>query len=169
MYVATEQLKMLWLLRRDRRASCQIRAEITAVSQWIAFLSQQREHVIETGNQRPDVVRLGARIVCDACRNDAGDNRDQTSPQNGLAQLPIWTKQLEFLLASTKRVGSELFVHACASYSLERFPECLTKLVNALLKQRQTGAAETRSAVEHRSDTCGKCGKAMESSAPTMS
>src|ERR1019366_6440559 len=164
MYVAIEQLGMLWHLHHDPRQSPQIRADITAVAQWINFLIDQREHIaIEITEQRPDLVKLGGRVVCERCRKGAKDNSGKTSGHEDSAPPPIWKTQLEFLLACTKRVGVELFEQDCASYNLRKFPDCLTKLVSALLRQRRClssmGAEETSIEVEHSSNSCAECGQ----------
>jgi hypothetical protein len=164
MYVAIEQLGMLRRFHRDPRQSPQIRADITAVAQWINFLFEQREHiVIEITEQRPDLVTLGGRVVCERCRKGARDNCSKTSGHEDSAPPPIWKAQLEFLLACTKRVGVELFERNCASYNLRKFPDCLAKLANALLRLRRylssMGAGETRIEVEYSSESCAECGQ----------
>lgn len=138
MYVAIEQLGMLRRLHHDPRQSPQIRAEITAVTRWINFLIDQREHiVIGIAELRPDVVNLGARFLCGRCRKSAKDNNGRPSGHDDSAPPPIWKTQLEFLLACTKKVGVELFEQDCASYDLRSFPDCLPKLTNALLRLRR--------------------------------
>jgi hypothetical protein len=163
MYVTIEQLRMLRHFHHDPRQSPQIQADITAVAQWINFLIDQREHIaIEMTNQRPDLVKLGGRVVCESCRKGAKDNGSKTSGHEDSAPPPIWRTQLEFLLACTKRVGVELFEQDCASYNL-KFPACLAKLVSALLRQRRClssmAAGETRIEVKHCSDSCAECGQ----------
>ena len=164
MYVGIELLGMLRHFHHDPRQSAQIRAEITAVAQWINFLIDQREHIaIEMTNQRPDLVKLGGRVVCESCRKGAKDNGSKTSGHEDSAPPPIWKAQLEFLLACTKRVGVELFERNCASYNLRKFPDCLAKLANALLRLRRylssMGAGETRIEVEYSSESCAECGQ----------
>ena len=167
MYVAIEQLGMLWRFRHDPRQSAQIRADITVVAQWINFLIDQREHIaIEITEQRPDLVKLGGRVVCERCRKGAKDNSSKTSGHEDSAPPPIWKTQLEFLLTFTKRVGVKLFEQDCASCNLRKFPNCLSKLAHALLRQRQylssMGAGETRIEVEHYSAGCAECGQPID-------
>jgi|SRR5208282_1959409 hypothetical protein len=164
MYVASEQLGMLRHIYHDPRQSPQIRAEITAVAQWINFLIDQREHIaIEITKQRPDLVKLGGRVVCETCGKRARDNRGKASGHESSVPPPIWKTQLEFLLACAERVGVELFEQDCAFYNLGKFPDCLAKLVSALLRQRRCllsmGAGETRIEVEHCSISCAECGQ----------
>lgn len=164
MYVAMEQLKMLWHFHQDPRNSPQIRAEITAVARWINFLLDQRDHIaIEITKQKPDLVKLGGRLVCEACRKDAKDNCSNSRHEDSAAP-PIWKMQLEFLLACTERVGAEVFEQDCSSSSLRNFPDCLTKLLSALLRQRRClissiGAGETGIQVDHGSNSCAECGQ----------
>jgi hypothetical protein len=168
MYVASELLKMLRCLHRDPRQSPQVRAEITAVAQWLNFLLEQHEQIaVEPTEQALDLVKLGGRLLCDACRQRAKDNRYPTGAQEDSASpSPIWKTQLEFLLACTKRVGRELFAQDCASYSLGKFPRCLAKLMNALLRQRRylasTEGRKTNIVVEHCSNGCAQCGQPIE-------
>jgi len=163
--IAIEQIGMLWRFHHDPRQSRQIRADITAVAQWIDFLFEQRECIaIEITGQRPDLVKLGARVVCEKCRKGAKDNSGKTSGyDNSAPPLPVWKTQLEFLLACTKRVGVELFEQNCVSSNLQQFPDCLAKLANALLRLRRhlssMGAEETRIEVRHCSDSCAECGE----------
>jgi hypothetical protein len=164
MYVAIEQLGMLRHLHHDPRQSPQIEVEITAVAQWINFLVDQREHIaIEITKQRPDLVKLGGRVVCESCRKGAKDHCSKTSGHEDSAPPPIWKTQLEFLLACTKRVGVELFERDCASYNLRNFPDCLTKLLSVLLRPRRClssmEAGETSIEVEHSSSSCAECGQ----------
>jgi len=173
MYLAIELLKMLRRFHRDPRQSPPIRAEITAVAQWLNFLIEQREQIaVEPTEQRPDLVKLCGRVVCETCRKLAKDNRFTTSAEEDSAPSPIWKTQLEFLLACTQRVGTELFAQDCASYSLRRFPDCLAKLMNALLRQRRylasTGGGETKIAVEHCSNACAECGQPIEPPSETV-
>jgi hypothetical protein len=164
MYVAMEQLQMLWRFYHDPRHSSQIRADITAVARWINFLLDQRDHIaIEITRQKPDLVKLGGRLVCETCRKDAKDNCSNSSHEDS-APAPIWKMQLEFLLACTERVGTEVFEQDCSSYSLRNFPDCLTKLLSALLRQRRClissmGARETGIEVDHGSNSCAECGQ----------
>ena len=165
MYVAIEQLGMLRHFHHNPRHSRQIRADITAVAQWISFLIDQREHItIEITEQRPDLVKLGGRVVCESCRKGvAKDNYDNTSSYEHSALPPIWKTQMEFLLVCTRRVGMELFEQDCTSYNLRKFPDCLAKLVSVLLRQRRDlsslGARETRIEVAHSSSSCAECGQ----------
>jgi hypothetical protein len=166
MYMAMEQLGMLRHLHIDRRHSPQIRADITALAQWIDFLINQREHMaIEIATLRPNVVKLEGRIVCERCRKGAKDN-PKTSGREHSAPLPIWKTQLEFLLACTHRVGAELFEQGCASSILKNFPDCLAKLSNTLRRQRRylssMGSGEMRIEVDHCSDTCAECGQMID-------
>src|ERR1022692_4267361 len=165
-YVGIELLGMLRHFHHDPRQSAQIRAEITAVAQWINFLIDQREHIaIEMINQRPDLVKLGGRVVCESCRKGAKNNGSKTSGHEDSAPPPIWRTQLEFLLACTKRVGVELFEQDCASYNLRKFPSCLAKLMSALLRQRRCllsmGAGETGIEVKHRTKSCAERGQSI--------
>jgi hypothetical protein len=74
------------------------------VAQWINFLIDQREHIaIEITEQRPDLVKLGGRVVCERCRKGAKDNSSKTSGHEDSAPPPIWKTQLEFLLTFTKQ------------------------------------------------------------------
>src|ERR1022692_4806114 len=94
MYVGIELLGMLRHFHHDPRQSSRIRADITAVAQWINFLINQREHIaIEMAKQKPDVVKLGGRIVCERCRKSSKDNR-QASAHKDSAPPPIWKTQL---------------------------------------------------------------------------
>lgn len=166
MYVSIEQLGMLRRLYRDPRQSPQIRADITAVTRWINFLIDQRQHiVIGIAELRPDVVNLGARFLCDKCRKAAKDNRGTPRGHDDSAPPPIWKRQLEFLLACTKQVGVELFEQDCASYDLRTFSDCLAKFANALLRLRRylssMGAGEMRMGVEPFSDSCAECGQTL--------
>lgn len=163
MFVGIELLGMLRHFHHDPRQSAQIRAEITAVAHWINFLLDQREHIaIEIDTQRPDLVKLGGRIVCERCRKSAKDNRN-ASAQKDSAPPPIWKTQLEFLLARTNKVGMELFEQECSSSSPRKFPDCLAKLANTLRRQRRylasMGSGELRIEVEHCSDSCAECGQ----------
>lgn len=164
MYVAIEQLGMLRHFHHDPRQSPHIRADIMAVAQWINFLIDQREHIAtEITEQRPDLVKIRARVVCERCRKGAKDNRSKTSGQEESTPAPIWKTQLKFLLVCTKRVGVELFEQDCASYGLRKFPDCLAKLVSALLRQRRClsskGVEETNIEVKHLSNSCAECGE----------
>src|ERR1035437_4190392 len=157
LYVAIEQLGMLLRVRHDPRQSAQLRAEITAGAQWIDFLFDQREDIAISANERkPDLFKLGGRVVCESCREEAKANSGRTGGHSDSAPLPIWKTQVEFLVACTKRVGVELFEHDCASYNLRKFPECLAQLANALLRLRRclpSGAGEPRIEVKHCSDS----------------
>jgi hypothetical protein len=108
-------------------------------------------------------VKLGGRVVCERCRKGAKDNCGTTSGHEDSAPPPIWKTQLEFLLACTKRVGVELFEQDCASYNLRKSPDCLAKLVSALVRQRRClssiEAGETSIEVEHCSNSCAECGQ----------
>src|SRR5579864_200049 len=162
MYVGIELLGMLRHFHHDSKQSPQIRAEITAVAHWINFLLAQREHIaIEIDTQRPDLVKLGGRIVCERCRKSVKDNRNASAHKDS-APPPIWKTQLEFLLACTYRVGVEIFEQECSSSSLRRFPACLVKLTNTLRRLRRylasMGSGELRIEVEHCSDSCAECG-----------
>ena len=174
MYVAIELLRMLRRFHRDPRQYPQIRADITAVAQWINFLTEQREYIaIAATEQRPDLVKLGGRLVCERCRKGARDNRDENSAQeDSTSPPPIWKTQLEFLLARTKTVGMEIFAQECASYNLRQFPTCLAKLTNALIRLQRylvhMGAAETKIEVEHHSHTCAECGQTIELASDTV-
>jgi hypothetical protein len=163
-YVGIEQLGMLRHFHHDPRHSPQIRADITAVAQWITFLIGQRKQIaIENAEQRPDLVKLEGRVVCERCRNGPRDNVGQTSGHEDSAPPPLWKTQLEFLLSSAKRVGVELFEQECASCGLTKFPDCLAKLVSALLRLRRclssAGVEETRSAVDLSCSGCAVCGQ----------
>jgi hypothetical protein len=163
MYIAMEQLGMLRHFHNDRRHSAQIRADITALAQWIDFLINQREHMaIEIATLRPDIVKLEGRIVCERCRKGAREN-PKTSGREDSEPPPIWKTQLEFLLDCTKRVGVELFEQECVSYALRNFPDCLAKLTHTLLRQRRflssMGSGETTIEVRHCSGSCAECGQ----------
>ena len=165
-YVGIELLGMLRHFHHDPRQSAQIRAEITAVAHWINFLLDQREHIaIERDTQRPDLVKLGGRIVCERCRKSAKDSRNASAHKDS-APPPIWTTQLEFLLACTNKVGVELFEQECSSSSPREFPDCLAKLANTLQRQRRylssMGSGELRIEVDHYSDSCVECGQAID-------
>jgi len=162
MYVGLELVGMLRHLPRDRRHSSQIQADITAVAHWINFLLAQREHIaIEIDTQRPDLVKLGGRIVCERCRKSVKDNRNASAHEDS-APPPIWKTQLEFLLACTYRVGVEIFEQECSSSSPRKFPDCLAKLASTLQRQRRylasMGSGELRIEVEHHTDSCAECG-----------
>ncbi len=166
MYLAIEQLGMLWRFRCDLEQSPQMRADIRAVAQWINFLIDQRESIaVEISEQRPDLVELGGQVLCETCRKGAKNGYSKTSSHESLAPPPIWKIQLEFLLACTKRVGVELFEQDCASYNLRKFPSCLAKLMRALLRPRRcllsTGAGETGIEVNHRTKSCAECGQSI--------
>jgi len=168
MYIAIELLAMLRRFHRDPRRNPQIRADITAVAQWTNFMTEQLEHIaIGTTHQRPDLVKLGGRLVCERCRKGARDNRDRISAlEDSTSPPPVWKTQLEFLLARTKTVGMEIFAQECISYNLREFPNCLAKLTNALLRLQRYlvpfRAAETKIEVEHHSHTCAECGQMVE-------
>jgi hypothetical protein len=163
LYVGIELVGMLRHFHHDPRQFAQIRGEITAVAHWMNFLLAQREHItIEIDTQRPDLVKLGGRIVCERCRKSVKDNRNASAHKES-APPPIWKRQLEFLLACTNKVGAEIFEQGCSSSSLRRFPDCLAKLSNTLQRQRRylasMGSGELRIEVEHCSDSCAECGQ----------
>ena len=165
--VGIEQLGMLRHFHRDPRVSPQIRADITAVARWITFLIGQREQIaIENAEQRPDLMKLEGRVVCERCRKGPRDNIGQTSGHEDSAPPPIWKTQLEFLLSCTKRVGVEFFEQECASYNLREFPDCLAKLVSALLRLRRClssmGVGEMTFKVEHSWSSCAECGQPID-------
>jgi len=164
MLVVIEQLTMLRHLHRDARQASQIRADITAAAQWIDFLSDQQAHdAIEVGTQQPELVKLGARIVCESCRKGPKDNSGNTSGQEDSAPPPIWSPQLKFLVACTERVGVEMFQHDCASYNPIKFSTCLAKLARTLRRLQRslapTEVRETRIGAEHCSHNCAECGQ----------
>lgn len=168
MYVAIELLGMLRRLYQDARQSPQIRADVTAVARWINFLIDQREDIAtQISRQRPDLMKLEARVLCESCRNRRKDNRGNTSGHEDSEPPPIWKTQLEFLLAGTKKVGVELFEQDCASYDLRKFPDGLAKLANALRRLQRylssMGAGEMRMGVEPFSDSCAECGQTINS------
>ena len=176
MYVAIELLRMLGRFHRDPRRHLQIGADITAVAQWLSFLTAQREHMaIVTTEQRPDLVKLGGRLVCETCRKGARYNRDRTSAQEDSTSLPpIWKAQLEFLLACTKSVGMEVFAQDCALGISQQFPDCLANLTNTLLRMRRylepTDGGGLQIEVEHLDDrTCAECGQVVEPAAESAS
>jgi len=172
MYVALERLKMLRRFYTDPLESARIQAEITAIAHWITHLSAQRQHlIIESSQQGATLVKLVRRRLCASCRNTTNNSRHRRSNLQGRSQAepapsPIWETQLDFLLAGTRRVARELFAHDCASYNLGKFPRCLTLLMNSLLRLRRhlppTRAGETKIEVEHFSDSCAECGRAIE-------
>jgi hypothetical protein len=167
MYVAIEQLGMLRCLHHDARQSPQIRADITAVARWINFLIDERKHVaLEISERRSEGMKLGGRFLCESCVKRATDNYSKTSGQEVSAPPPIWKTQLEFLLVCTKRVGVELFEQDCASYNLRKFPDCLAKLANVLLRLHRylssMGAGEMRMGVEPIPDSCDECGQPID-------
>jgi len=164
MFVATEQLGMLRHFHHDPRRSSQIRSDIAGVARWINFLIGQREHIaIEITNQRPDLVKLEGRIVCETCRKGPRDNLGQASDHEDSAPPPIWKKQLEFLLACTRRVGVELFHRECASCDLAKFPGCLAQLMSASLRLRRylssMEVGEMNFAVGLSTSCCAVCGQ----------
>lgn len=167
MYVTIELIGMLRRLHCESRHSRQIRAEIKTVAWWITFLTKQREQIdIETADQKPDLVKLGARIVCQECRTGGNHDRGRSNSYEDPPPPPIWEMQLDFLLASTKRIAVELFEQDCASSNLTKYPECLEKLMNALLRLRRClafrGAGETNIKVEHCFDNCARCGRPVD-------
>jgi hypothetical protein len=174
MYRATELLKMLRRFHHDPPQSDRIRAEITAVAQWIEFLSAQRLHTMATVEQRPDVVKFGARRVCNNCRKNAKDKRGSTGPKNDSGPPPNWKRQRDFLLSCTQRVGMEVLAQQCASSNLQKFPDCLPTLMTVLLRQQQllvgTGVAETRIEVNNCSEIgCAVCGGSLDSGSERVS
>ncbi len=164
MYIATELLGMLRRLHHDPRQSPPIQADVTAVARWINFLMDQREQIaIEIAEPRSEAVKLGAPFLCERCMKCAKDNYGKTSGHDDSAPPPIWKTQLGFLLACTERVGVELFEQDCASYDLRKFPGCLAKLANALLRLRRylssMGEGKMRMGVEPLPDSCDECGQ----------
>ena len=164
MLVVIELLKMLRRPHHDARQASQIGADVTAVAQWIDFLLGQRANIaIEMRKQGTDLVKFGARMVCESCRKSPKVNSDNTSGQEDSAPPPIWSTQLTFLLACMKRVGLEMFQHDCASYTPRKFSTCLAKLAQTLLRLRRclpaTKAGEQRIEVKHSSHACAECGR----------
>src|SRR5450755_3233465 len=95
MYVATEQLGMLRRFHHDPKQSPQIRADLTAVARWIVFLMDQREHTaIEITKQKPDLVKLVGRVVCERCRKGAKEKGSKSRGHEDSAPPPIWKTQL---------------------------------------------------------------------------
>jgi hypothetical protein len=174
MYWATELLIMLLRFHDDRRQCLQIRAEVTAVVHWMAFLTAQRERAVEIAEQRADLVKFGARRVCNSCRQKAHDNRGGNTAQKNSTPPPIWKRQRDFLLACTRRVGMQVLAQQCASSNLQKFPDCLATLMTVLLRQQQllvgTGVAGTRIEVVYSSEIgCAVCGGSLDSGSERVS
>ena len=176
MYVANELLKTLRHLHGDPRRNRQIRADITGIAQWLSFLFAQREHIaIGTIQQRPDLVKLCARLVCETCKKLAKDNCNKRSaPARLTPPPPIWKAQLQFLLTCTRSVGMEVFAKDCASSNSPQFLDCLENLTKVLLRMRRylepTDGGELQIEVEHLDDrTCAECGQVVEPAAESVS
>jgi hypothetical protein len=176
MYVANELLKMLRRFHRDPRRYPQIRADITGIAQWLSFLFAQREHIaIGTIEQRPDLVKLCARLVCETCKKLVKDNCNRSgAPARSTSPPPIWKAQLEFLLTCTQSVGMEVFAKDCASSNSPQFLDCLENLTKVLLRMRRylepTDGGELQIEVEHLDDrTCAECGQVVEPAAESAS
>jgi len=171
-YIAGELLITLHHFHRDPRQHRQVRAEITAIAYWMNFFLEECEQIVaQTAEPRPDLIKLSSRVVCDRCKERLRSRRHndgQTDGHEDLAPDSVWEAQVRFLLARSNRVASYLFEQACCSSNLKKFPECLTKLTDALLRQQrhleQIGAEETKLVVEARSGRCAKCGQALEGS-----
>ena len=162
--VAIELVGMLRRFHRDPRQSTLIQREIAVVVHWVSFLIEQREHAaVEITEARPEVVKLSARVVCERCRTSTKDNLERASSHEVPPPRPIWQTQLEFLLTCIRRVAVELFERDCATSHFERYPDCLGKLMNALLRQQRflasMGAGQTKIEVQHSSDRCAECGQ----------
>jgi len=69
-------------------------------------------------------------------------------------------------------VALDLFEQGCGSSDLKNFPECLTKLTNALLRQQrhlaQIAAKEIKIAVKPGSAKCVECGQSVKQSAESV-
>ncbi|PYV95854.1 MAG: hypothetical protein DMG89_19825 [Acidobacteria bacterium] len=162
LHVALELLLMLCRLDDDPRESPLIRRDITALAQWMDFLCQQRERTATDNlEQRFHLVKFGGQMVCQPCRKSAKENARRPDSAKHSAS-PIWSTQLEFVLACTNRVGMELFAQCRASNHLRKFPDCLKRLRSALLALgRQSSSTEgaPNIQIEHRSGACALCGR----------
>jgi hypothetical protein len=177
-YVAGELLLMLRRrFHRNPRHYRRVRAEIIAIAQWMNFLAEECEYIVtETAERRPDGVKLSWGVLCKGCREktaSATRRRGRTNAYEHLKPNPSWGAQLDFLLTCTKRVALDLFELSCESSDLKKFPECLTKLTNALLRQQRhlahIAAKETKIEVKCGSDKCEECGQSAEQSAESVS
>jgi hypothetical protein len=155
--------------QRDPRQYRWVRAEIIAIAYWMNFFLEECEQVVaQTAEQRPDLISLSARVVCNQCReklHSARRHNQRQAEDKGLTPETVWEAQVESLLASTNRVAIDLFEQACCSSDPKKFPECLTKLRNAVLRQQrylaQIGAKETKLSAESQSVTCAECGESI--------
>ena len=174
--LAGELLLMLRRLHRNPRHCRRVRAEIVAVAQWMNFLTEECEYIVtETAERRPDGVTLSWGVLCKGCREktaSATHRRGRTNAYEHLQPNPSWRAQLEFLLTCTKRVALDLFEQGCGSSDLKNFPECLTKLTNALLRQQrhlaQIAAKEIKIEVQCGSSKCVECGQSVKQSAESV-
>jgi hypothetical protein len=172
MYVANELLKTLRHFHRDPRRNRQIRADIIGIAQWLSFLVAQREHIaIGAIEQRPDLVKLCARLVCETCKKLAKDNCNRSgAPARSTSPPHIWKAQLEFLLTCTQSIGMEVFAKDCASSNSPQSLDCLENLTKVLLGMRRylelTDGGELQIEVEHLDDrSCAECGQLVEPAA----
>src|SRR5439155_25233573 len=152
--------ELLLMLRRfdcNPRHRRQVRAEIIAVAQWMNFLTEECEYIVtETAERRPDGVTLSWGVLCKRCREksaSATHRRGRTNAYEHLQPNPSWRTQVEFLLTCIQRVALDLFEQGCGSSDLKNFPECLTKLTNA---------------VKCGSSKCVECGQSVEQSAESV-
>lgn len=165
LYVVVELLGMLRRLDCDPRYSHQVEKAIDELSLGMDFLIKQCEHKDRgTLKQQPKSIKLGAQVVCEECKTSAMATGVLSASTAVLPSLPsTWGSQLEFLLTATQRVGFELFEQRCASSTPGRFPNCLVRLRNNLLRQQQyitpKEGREGETAVEYPTDSCAICGR----------
>jgi hypothetical protein len=169
MYLIIELLGMLRRCRRDRRHSCRIQKEISTVTERVEFLMPEQEYTIHGSvEQKPDLIKLGARPLCRECLvHTVERRRDREIAEPTIVPPPIWQRALEFALECTCVVASESF-RDYATGTLTNLPSCLSRLRSVLWRLQgllpPVRAEETKLVVQSLPGKCGECGQAIEAS-----